>query len=53
MADGTWFISNTGLFLKVAHDIVVGGNSGKREAFSEKCIGQPVDIEIHITRDIV
>ena len=51
MDDGTWFVTNLGLFLKAAHDVCVSVGSGKRIAFNEESEGQPVEVEMQIVRN--
>lgn len=51
MPDGTWFVTNLGLFLKAAHDVCVDVKTGLRSPFNEDLEGQPVDIEMQIVRN--
>lgn len=51
MADGTWFVTNLGLFLKAAFDTCVDVQTGKRAPFNEECCGLPVEVEVTVLRD--
>lgn len=53
LAEGTWFATNFGLFLKVDQSTVVDGETGKRVNFNEEHLAQPVEVELHVVRDIV
>lgn len=51
MDNGTWFVTNLGLFIKAAHDTCVDAVTGKRTAFNEEFEGQPVEVDISIKRN--
>lgn len=53
MPEGTWFVTNLGLFVKASQDVCVDCQTGKRAPFNEEHEGQPVDVEIRVLRDSV
>jgi len=53
MQDGTWFVTNLGLYLKASQDVCVDCQTGKRAPFNEDHEGVPVDVEIRVIRDSV
>lgn len=53
MPDGTWFVTNLGLFLKASQDVCVDCHTGERAPFNEDHGGVPVDVEIRVIRDSV
>ncbi|MBN2302084.1 MAG: hypothetical protein JXN60_06150 [Lentisphaerae bacterium] len=48
MADGTWFVNNRGLFLRVQFDTCVDVATGKRALLNDEHDGDPVEVEVTI-----
>jgi len=53
MPDGTWFVTNLGLFVKASQEVCVDCQTGKRAPFNPDREGQPVDVEIRVLHDSV
>ena len=51
MYEGTWFVTNLGLFLKASQDVCVDVTTGLRVPFNEDHEGQPVDVSVTIDRN--